>query len=186
MIRSRVPPRVSPWARLVQGAVRFVLGTTLVVAACDKTQTPDYPEAEVYTPAIPMHGQWRGEVDGIAGTLRVQDLEGSHYYGLFEGRGAGRRYVLNMERLPAVGPDGESGPSNLVRFTWQDGRGDRGDGWLLVNRDGSALTGSFGRGEGNTSGAGDWTFMREGAPPAPTEESGDEEPDDEETDPTTG
>lgn len=176
---SQVLPRVSPWAR-------FVLGATLVVASCDKQQTPDYPDAEVYVPPTPVHGQWRGEVDGIAGTLRVQDLQGSRYYGLFEAGGVGRRYVLNMERLPANGPDGAPAPSNLVRFTWQDGRGDRGDGWLLVNRDGSALTGSFGRGEGNTSGAGDWTFMREGETPAPSSDPEDEESGEDESDPTTG
>ena len=56
--------------------------------------------------------------------------------------------------------DGQPAPSNLVEFTWQDGHGDRGAGWLLVNREGSALTGTYGRGEGNTDGAGTWTFMK--------------------------
>jgi hypothetical protein len=175
MTGPRVPSRASRWARLVLAAL-----PTLVLASCDKVQTPEYPEAEVYVPPTPVHGQWRGEVDGVAGTLRVQDLEGSRYYGLFEAGGVGRRYVLNMERLPAAGPDGSPAPSNLVRFTWQDGRGDRGDGWLLVNRDGSALTGSFGRGDGNTSGAGDWTFMRDGEtpPPSSTPPTGEPEDDD--------
>jgi hypothetical protein len=31
---------------------------------------------------------------------------------------------------------------------------------LLVNREGSALTGTYGRGENNVEGAGAWTFVR--------------------------
>jgi len=136
----------------------LVLASTLAVA-CDKERAPEFPAAEVFEPPVEVHGEWRGEVAGTRGTLRVDDLAGNHYRGMFEG-GEGRRYVLNMEQLEAPGPDGGAAVSNLVHFTWQDGRGDRGEGWLLVNRDGNALTGSFGRGDGTTSGAGDWTFVR--------------------------
>lgn len=135
----------------------------VVLSGCDKTHAPDLPPAEVYVPPAQVHGQWRGEVGGVEGTLRVDDLAGNHYRGMFVASGISRRYVLNMEQVGAPGPDGLVAPSNLVRFRWQDGRGDRGEGWLLVNREGSALTGSFGRGDGMTSGAGEWTFVRSGA-----------------------
>lgn len=147
---------------------RYILGAwlLLVAVACDKTQAPDLPPAEVYVPPVEVAGKWRGEVAGVEGMLTVDDLAGSHYRGMFVASGITRRYVMNMQQVDAPGEGGTLVLTNLVKFTWQDGRGDRGEGWLLVNREGSALTGSFGRGEGATSGAGEWTFVREGGAPA--------------------
>jgi hypothetical protein len=159
----------------------------LLACACDKEQPPELPPAEVYVPPVAVHGQWRGEVAGVEGTLQVDDLAGPRYRGMFQASGIERRYVLNMEQLDGPGPDGAALPSNLVRFTWQDGRGDRGEGWLLVNREGSALTGSFGRGDGTTSGAGDWTFVRTGeSPPATSLDGGEPEQSDEQDTDATG
>jgi hypothetical protein len=143
----------------------FLASLVALAAACDKTQAPDLPPAEVYVPPVDVTGKWRGEVAGVEGTLTVDDLAGAHYRGMFVASGITRRYVMNMEQVAAPGEGGAPAPTNLVKFEWQDGRGDRGEGWLLVNREGSALTGSFGRGEGATSGAGEWTFVREGGAP---------------------
>lgn len=145
--------------------LRYIFGVLVLVAACDKTQAPELPPAEVYVPPVDVAGRWRGEVAGVEGTLTVDDLAGSQYRGMFVASGITRRYVMNMLQVDAPGDGGTLAPTNLVKFKWQDGRGDAGEGWLLVNREGSALTGSFGRGEGSTSGAGEWTFVREGDAP---------------------
>ncbi|MBK6918279.1 MAG: hypothetical protein IPH07_12865 [Deltaproteobacteria bacterium] len=145
------------------------LWLALMTAACDKTETPDLPPAELYAEPVTVAGRWHGEIAGVAGDFVVDELAPMRYRGLFAADAIERRYVLNMTHVQIAGPDGERKASNLVEFTWQDGRGDRGAGWLLVNRDSSALTGSFGRGDGSNAGAGDWTFVREGPkadPPA--------------------
>ena len=97
---------------------------------------------------------------GSAGTLDLTSLGRDRYRGVFEASGRSILYVLNVVHVRAPGADGVPKPSNLLRFDWQDGRGDRGAGWLLVNEDGSMITGSFGRGDGNTEGAGEWTMVR--------------------------
>jgi len=129
--------------------------------ACDKQHAPELPPAEVYETPVEIVGTWRGEVGGSSGSLEVERLDAQRLRGLFEAASTGRRYVMSMQQVKAPAPDGTLAPSNLVQFTWQDGHGDRGEGWLLVNRDGSALTGSYGHGEGNTDGAGAWTFVRQ-------------------------
>ena len=140
--------------------MRRVLAIALFLAACDKTRTPELPPAQVYETPVAIAGTWHGEIGGVSGELSLRKLGDLRYYGMFEATATGRQYVLNMSQVQAAGADGALAPSNLVQFTWQDGHGDRGAGWLLVNREGSALTGSYGRGEGNTDGAGTWTFMR--------------------------
>lgn len=132
-----------------------------IAAACDKTHTPTLPPAEVYEEPVAVQGEWRGEVGGLQGTLDLTPLGRDRYRGVFEARGRSMLYVLNVVHVRAPGKDGEPTPSNLLRFDWQDGRGDRGAGWLLVNEDGSMITGSFGRGDGNTDGAGQWTMVRD-------------------------
>lgn len=152
-------------ARAVERLAVTVLALGL---ACDKQRAPALPPAQVYEPPSDISGTWHGEIGGASGELRVQKLDAARFYGMFEATSTGRRYVLSMEQVRAAAPDGKLAPSNLVRFTWQDGRGDRGAGWVLVNKEGSALTGSYGRGEDNTDGAGAWTFVRKGG-------SGDDE-----------
>lgn len=133
-----------------------------ITGGCDKTYTPVLPPAEVYEQPVAVQGEWRGEVAGLPGTLDLTPLGRDRYRGVFEARTRALLYVLNVVHVRAPGKDGAPTPSNLLRFDWQDGRGDRGAGWLLVNEDGSMITGSFGRGEGNTEGAGQWTMVREG------------------------
>jgi hypothetical protein len=118
----------------------------------------------VYETPVAVQGEWRGEVGGLQGTLDLTPLGRDRYRGVFEARGRSILYVLNVVHVRAPAKDGVPTPSNLLRFDWQDGRGDRGAGWLLVNEDGSMITGSFGRGDGNTDGAGQWTMVREAGP----------------------
>ena len=63
------------------------------------------------------------------------------------------------ERLQAAGAGESLQVTNQVLFTWQDGRGSLGNGWLLINREDTALTGEFGY-DPDTIGAGSWTFIR--------------------------
>ncbi len=178
----RAPTMVFQGRQIVRTASHRVLALALAVTfACDKDQAPELPSAEVFEPPVVVDGQWRGEVAGVQGILRVEDLAGVHFRGMFEASTLHRRYVLNLQQIEAPGPAGAPMPTNLLRFTWQDGRGDRGEGWLLVNREGSALTGSFGRGDGTTSGAGEWTFVR-AATSAATPSSNEPEPDESEPD----
>jgi hypothetical protein len=132
-----------------------------LASACDKPSAPSVPPAEVYEQPVEVNGQWRGEVGGLAGTLDLTPLGRDRYRGVFQARERAQLYVLNVVHVRAPGKDGAPAPSNLLRFDWQDGRGDRGAGWLIVNEDGSMITGSFGRGTGNTEGAGQWTMVRE-------------------------
>lgn len=150
---------MSPRAALL--ALAWALG------ACDKERPPELPPAEVYDTPIVVTGHWRGEVAGIAGELAIDQLAPQRFRGMFVASDQPRRYVLNMTQRLAPDEGGVQVPANLIEFRWQDGRGDRGAGWLLVNRDGSALTGSFGRGEGVAAGAGEWTMVRDGPPPGP-------------------
>ena len=52
--------------------------------------------------------------------------------------------------------------ATVSTFTWQNGLGSRGKGWLLINREDTALTGSFGYGVA-TEGLGEWSFERTNA-----------------------
>jgi len=142
----------------------LVLATS---GACDRTRAPTLPPAEVYETPVVVEGEWRGEVGGLEGTLDLTPLGRDRYRGVFEARQRAMIYVLNVVHVRAPAKDGVPTPSNLMRFDWQDGRGDRGAGWLIVNEDGSMITGSFGRGDGNTDGAGQWTMVREPTEPEP-------------------
>jgi hypothetical protein len=144
--------------RRPQRCAALVIAVSITLGACDHAHTPTLPPAEVYEEPVAVQGHWRGEVAGLEGILDLTPLGRDRYRGVFEARG--RLYVLNIVHVRAPGKDGVPEPSNLLRFDWQDGRGDRGAGWLIVNEDGSMITGSFGRGDGNTEGAGQWTMVR--------------------------
>jgi hypothetical protein len=125
-------------------------------AGCPGTRTQaSYPPSEVYGVEVSFVGEWLGEVAGVEGILVVQELSKTRYYGRFRADDGSVAYSLDL--APEI-QDGS--PTNLVKFTWQDGRGDLGAGWLLINREDSALTGSLGRGENHTGGLGDMTFIR--------------------------
>lgn len=124
------------------------------------TGKPPHPPPEVYEQPINFSGSWRGEVAGVAGTLSVERLSDGRYYANFRARSLPERFILSMEQETAEVTVGEHELANLSKFTWQDGRGSRGRGWLLINREDTAITGSFGRGT-SVSGMGMWTFVRE-------------------------
>lgn len=117
------------------------------------------PPAEVYDDAPDFSGEWAGKVADMNGSLDIDAIGGGVYRGVYRGQVAGLRYILRLEQTTLDDPDtGRSRPTNRITFTWQDGRGGRGTGWLMINRGSSALTGAFGEGAGHTGGT--WTFVR--------------------------
>ena len=149
--------------RLAHVPTPRVLAWTLVALCslgCPRgLEEPAYPSADVYQVPSDFTGEWIGEVEAVTGTLRIQELGAGRFYGAFRSDDGVTRYALSIDHVMKPGPDDTPRPSNLVTFTWQDGRGDRGAGWLLINREDSALTGEFGRGS-DGSGFGAWTFIR--------------------------
>jgi hypothetical protein len=146
-VPSPVPRTLAAWALLL-----------LLAPACkdDGTQPASMPPAEAYETPSSFAGEWLGEVEGQVGTLTITPLGAGRYRGRYEGEDVEIDYVLLLEQdLVPVGSD--TIPGNRAVFTWQDGRGGRGEGWLLVNREDSALTGAFGeRGLLERP----WTFIR--------------------------
>ena len=119
----------------------------------------NYPPASVYDIDPEFGGEWIGDVDGLPGTLTVGELDERSYFGSFVTDAGGTEYTLLLEHTYVVSEDGGEVPSNRVTFTWQDGLGSRGRGWLLINLEDTALTGSFGYGVA-TEGLGSWSFVR--------------------------
>lgn len=119
------------------------------------------PPAEAYDTPCDFAGQWLGEVEGQVGTLTITPLGSGRYRGLYEGEDVKVEYVLLLEQdlVPLAGTTlaGTTIASNRALFKWQDGRGGQGDGWLLINREDSALTGAFGE-KGLLERP--WTFIR--------------------------
>jgi hypothetical protein len=145
-------------------AAALVIASILGMTACPNGEgETTHPPPEAYGDATDFSGEWHGEVGDVNGELRIESLGDNHYYANFRGKDRPVRYILSLDQVPAPASGDGAAPSNLCRFTWQDGRGGRGAGWLLINRDLSALTGTFGRGDGDT-GMGVWTFVREGEP----------------------
>lgn len=128
-------------------------------ACVEGTGHSSLPPGEAYGVPSNFEGEWMGEVAASSGTLRIDRLADGQYRGVYRAEDLPVMLVLAMEQPAAAAPDGRLGPSNLVSFTWQDGRGGRGKGWLLINREDSALMGAFGRGEDHSNG-GEWTFIR--------------------------
>jgi hypothetical protein len=140
--------------------VSFSAIALLWATAClDREGHSTLPGAEVYPVPSNFEGEWMGEADESSGVLRILPLGGGRYRGIYRAEDQPIQLVLAMEQAMVAVAQGREEPSNLVSFTWQDGRGGRGKGWLLINREDSALIGAYGRGE-NHSNAGDWTFIR--------------------------
>ena len=146
-------------AHLLRLGLRLGLGWAAV--GCDPgNNEPPHPPPEVYEAPSDFSGAWRGEVDGIAGSLRIDRLGEGRYYANFRGKDRPERYILSMTQTRAEVADGETALANVASFTWQDGRGAVGTGWMLINRENTTITGTFGRG-GAMSGMGVWTFVRD-------------------------
>jgi hypothetical protein len=118
------------------------------------------PAAEAYDAPSSFVGTWLGEVDSLSGTLTLKDLGGGRMYGVFLADGEATTLSLSGNQATAApAPELPEHPANLLEFTWQDGRGGKGRGFLLVNREDTALTGSHGF-DTAALGAGEWTFIR--------------------------
>lgn len=145
----------------------LALGLTLVSGACDTTAVvqAEYPDAVSYAYEPHFVGRWSGRVGGsdgspgTPGTLELGKLRERKLFGSFKSADGRTEYVLLLDHSMVMSATGGDVPSNRLTFTWQDGRGSRGLGWLLINREETALTGSFGYGE-TTSGLGTWTLTR--------------------------
>jgi hypothetical protein len=119
-----------------------------------------YPPASVYEIDPQFSGQWTGDVDGLPGLLTIGELDERSFFGSFVTDDGSTEYTLLLEHTYVETEEGGEVPSNRTTFTWQDGLGSRGKGWLLINREDTALTGSFGYGVA-TAGLGEWSFVRE-------------------------
>jgi hypothetical protein len=137
------------------------LGLALLGApAClDREGQSSQPPAEVYAMPSNFEGEWMGEAAASSGLLLISSLGEGRYRGVYRAEDQPMQLVLSIEQIMLPVTNGRLQPSNLVSFTWQDGRGGRGRGWLLINREDSALMGTFGRGE-DDSNNGEWTFIR--------------------------
>lgn len=113
------------------------------------------PPAEVLETPAEFVGRWRGQVEEQEGELRITSLsaDGTIFRAVYRAQGLGTQYILKCTRRDL----GEA-PTNQLTFTWQDGRGGEGTGWLMINRDGTAITGAFGQGGAHDGGT--WTFSR--------------------------
>jgi hypothetical protein len=154
------PRRTPPLPRLASAIVAALLGVTAI--ACPNHEgEATHPPPEVYGEPTSFAGDWHGEAGDVTGMLEIDEMGDNRYYANFRGKDRPVRYILDVQQVLGEAPGDGAGPSNLALFTWQDGRGGRGEGWLLINRDRTALTGTFGRGDG-TTGMGVWTFIKEG------------------------
>lgn len=149
------------------GAVHRLLFTAaLVLAACKTTSgeptDPTAPVAEAYDHGSDFAGAWVGESNGVLGLLEVRSLGPGRYYGKFTSDDNLTRFVVNMRQPLVAVREGAAAPlpGNLVQFTWQDGRGGKGQGWVLINPGDSALAGEIHAG----GESGPWTFVRRDPP----------------------
>jgi len=150
---------------LAASLASLVLAAAVVgLGACKPVQAgggASAPMAEAYEKPSDFAGEWVGESNGVLGALKIKALGPGRYYGQFAGDDGQTRFVINMQQ-PLVSPTGggDTMLGNLVRFTWQDGRGGRGDGWVLINPEDSALTGEIRT--GNQGSAMDFVRVDEG------------------------
>jgi hypothetical protein len=128
--------------------------------------TVSTPPAEVYEAPIEFAGTWRGESDEAMGSLEIRKLGALRYYGRFAADDGISKYVANMSQETASQGE-ERQPANVLSFTWQDGRGGVGRGWLMIDQDSAALTGELVYGDSQRRGG--LAFVREGEIPAAAE-----------------
>lgn len=144
---------------LLLGLVACPIGTTIGPDGGDGDDGGNYPPASVYELDPEFAGEWVGDIGGSPGTLTIGRLDERSYFGSFVTDDSAIEYTLLLQHSYVTTAEGGEVPSNRATFTWQDGLGSRGKGWLLINREDTAITGSFGYGQA-TSGLGDWSFIR--------------------------
>ena len=129
----------------------------------DPASITNYPPADSYDVDPEFIGEWYGDVDGLRGTLVIGPIGEQTFYGSFVSDDETREYTLLLDHSYVQVPNEGMVPSNRTTFTWQDGLGSRGKGWLLIDRSDRALSGSFGFGVA-TTGLGAWSFIRDKSP----------------------
>lgn len=141
--------------------MRRALSVALLCTACRPhgAAAEVYPPPDVYDTPATFVGEWLGEVDATMGTLRISELEPLRYRGVFRSDDKAMFLVLSLDHVEVTVAPQETMHSNQARFTWQDGRGGRGHGYLIVGREDTSLTGQYGLGE-DVDGSGEWTFIR--------------------------
>jgi hypothetical protein len=139
----------------------FLIAAWLSTATgCGEATAPTIPPAELYRVPSNFAGDWIGEVGTVMGALEVRRIGHAKYYGSYSADDASIRYVLRLEQaVLAAEEGGDEVGANRVVFTWQDGRGGRGRGWLLINEEDTALTGESFFGDEGGSGLA-WQFIR--------------------------
>jgi hypothetical protein len=143
---------------MVSLAVAALTGV-LTQCGAPAVSTSTVPEATSFETPPEFAGQWIGEIGTLPGVFVVGELGAGKYYGSFRADVGLREYVLLMEQTSLETVGGGSVASNRTLFTWQDGQGARGRGWLLINPEETALSGSFGMAD-SYEGEGEWSFIR--------------------------
>ncbi len=126
-----------------------------------QSQAPslDYPAAMAFELEPDFTGEWYGEIAGRPGTMLLGELNVGQLYGSFESDDSEVELVLLLDQIVLDLGTGGSAQANRSDFTWQDGRGSRGIGWLMINREDTAITGDYGYGQ-RITGEGGWSFIR--------------------------
>lgn len=121
------------------------------------------PAAALYPGNADFSGLWTGHIGSRHGELRLERLRKGVLGGNFIGDDSSIQFALvGKQDYLASSKELAARAANRLRFEWQDGSGSSGRGWLLVSREGSALTGEFGFGETAIGGA-LWNFRRSDA-----------------------
>lgn len=103
-----------------------------------------YPNAEAFAQAPEFEGTWRGKIDRYQGELRIGELSPHRFFGNFSSDHGGIDLALLMDQSSVQTLGGTSMDSNRLLFTWQDGEGARGHGWMKINERGELLLGESG------------------------------------------
>lgn len=124
----------------------FALTAALALVGCDREggTSAVYPPAEAYDRAPQFVGTWRGQVGELSGELRIGELGPRRYFANFTSDNRRLELALLLDQSLAEAEGGASLPSNRLLFTWQDGEGSRGHGWLKITLAGDRLAGSSG------------------------------------------
>lgn len=156
--------RRSVFARLSRGALGplLCLGPLAASWGCAPQVRGDaaVPAAALYPGNADFSGLWTGYIASNHGELRLERLRKGVLGGNFISDDASVQFAL-VAKQDYLASSERVAPraANRLRFEWQDGSGSSGRGWLLVSREGRALTGEFGFGETAIGGA-LWNFTR--------------------------
>lgn len=149
---------------------RFCLFGAILVScgSCANRERGDaaIPDAALYRSQAKFAGTWEGYIARNHGLLILERLSEGVYGGNFMGEEETVQFALvaRQDQIRALQRGPKRGSNRLI-FEWQDGGNSSGRGWLLVSREGKALTGEFGFGDA-AIGGGFWNFVRVDESPA--------------------